>query len=305
MGKIIKLPVKRKLRIDPKKNSVIVGDCLEWLKFVPSNSVDVCYIDPPFFSNRNYEIIWGNGYERRCFEDRFKGGVKSYIIWMEERVKEIHRVLKSTGSIFLHCDHHASHRLRVMLDEIFGDKNFINEIIWCYDVGGRSKKRFGRKHDNIFWYSKTKKYHFDQEAAKKHGKPRKTGKESKGGKMGIDKNGRPYQDKKAKSGKYYRYYLDENKIPEDWWVTINSIQSGDAERIGYDTQKPERLLERILECSTQSGDVVLDCFGGGGTTATVAAKLGRRFITGDVSPVATRVISKRLNTILPPPGIPC
>ena len=142
MGKLINLPVKRKLSIDVSKNNIMVGDCLDWLKEIPSKSVDMCYIDPPFFSNRNYEIIWGNGYELRSFGDRWKGGVKTYIVWMEERVKQIHRVLKDTGSIFLHCDWRASHRLRVMLDDVFGERNFVNEIIWCYKSGGASSKYF-------------------------------------------------------------------------------------------------------------------------------------------------------------------
>ena len=161
MGNIIRLPKKRRLKIDLKKNSVVVGDCLEWLKFIPSNSIDMCYIDPPFFSNKNYEIIWGNGYELRSFGDRWKGGIKSYIVWMEERVKEIHRVLKDTGSIFLHCDWRASHRLRVILDDIFGEKNFLNEIIWTYNRWTTKSKTFQKIHDNIFWYSKSRNYKFN------------------------------------------------------------------------------------------------------------------------------------------------
>ena len=102
-----------------------------------------------------------------------------------------------------------------MLDDVFDEKNFINEIIWCYDVGGRSDKRFARKHDNVFWYSKSRKYIFNKDKAKEFGKPRKTGTNSRGGRIGDDEDGRPYQDKIAKNGKIYRYYLDENKIPED------------------------------------------------------------------------------------------
>ena len=302
MSNVIKLPVKRRLKIDLKKNNLICGDCLEWLKFIPSNSIDVCYIDPPFFSKKKIrEIIWGNGYERRAYKDRNKGGIKSYIVYMEERVQEIHRVLKPSGSIFLHCDWNASHRLRVMLDDVFDEKNFVNEIIWCYDVGGRSPKRFSRKHDTIFWYSKTKKYFFDAESAKKFGKERKTGKNSKGGRLGVDENGRPYQDKIAKNGKIYRYYLDEPKIPEDWWTDINSLQSGVSEREYYPTQKPEALLKRIIECSTNKDGIILDCFGGGGTTASSAHQLNRSFITGDVSPVAIKIACKRLNALKNPP----
>lgn len=284
------------MKIDPNKNTVVCGDNLTWLEALPDESIDLCYIDPPFFSNRNYEIVWGNGAEVRSFGDRFSGGIEKYIDWMSERVSLIHQKLKPTGSIFLHCDHHASHRLRCMLDDIFGKSNFRNEIIWCYNIGGKSKECFAQKHDNIFWYSKTDTYFFDGKAC---GVPRETGTKSFGGKIGTDENGRRYQDKKAKSGKYYRYYLDDPKIPEDWWVGINSIQSQSKERIGYPTQKPEKLIERIIQCATKTKDIVLDCFCGGGTTAKVCSDLDRRFIVGDVSPVACRVTMDRLHQKCP------
>ena len=294
MGKIVKLPVKRRLKINPEKNSVIAGDCLEWLKYIPSKSVDVCYLDPPFFSNRNYEVIWGNGYELRAFKDRWKGGVKSYIVWMEERVKEIHRILKPTGSIFLHCDWHASHRLRVMLDDIFGENNFINEIIWCYSGPSKSPTFFPRKHDTIFFYSKKEKCHiFNLEKARI---PYKRKKPSTG--QGMASGNRT----KEEIRKAELYWIKKGKVVEDYW---NDIPSGShiskKERIGYKTQKPESLIKRIIQCCSNENDTILDCFAGGGTTAAVAAKLGRRFITGDVSPVAVRVISKRLNKLTPPP----
>ena len=281
MGKIITFPVKRKLKINPKENSIVVGDCLEWLKFIPNNSIDLCAIDPPFFSNKTYEIIWGNGYERRCFEDRFKGGVKTYIAWMEERVREIHRVLKPTGSIFLHCDWRASHRLRVMLDDVFGEKDFVNEIIWCYAGGGISKKRLPKKHDTILWYSKTKNYFY--EAPMRKYSPTGSGRHSDGSKYDKEKDRTPYND---------------------WWNDLSPVNTMSKERIGYRTQKSEELYKRIIECSTKKGNLVLDCFAGGGTTAAVAAKLGRSFIAGDVSPVATRVIAQRLNNLTPPLGFP-
>lgn len=278
------------MRINPEENSIVVGDCLEWLKYIPSKSIDMCYIDPPFFSNKNYEIIWGNGYERRCYADRWKGGIKSYIVWMEERVKEIYRVLKDTGTIFLHCDWHASHRLRVMLDEVFGEKNFVNEIIWHYKTsGGKPKRNLIKNHDVIFHYSKSKEFYWSHP---KEAWPEKTLK-----KWQKDENGRIYrvQNKFKK-----RYYIDPNgKLCDDVWEMTFSSRS--KERLGYPTQKPEELLERIIKCSTDNSDIVLDCFGGGGTTSTVAAKLKRSFITGDVSPVAARVMAKRLNSLDAPP----
>ena len=293
MGKVIQLPRRRKLKIDLKENSVIVGDCLEWLKNVPSNSIDMCYIDPPFFSNKNYEIIWRNGYERRAYEDRWKGGVKSYIVWMEDRVKEIHRVLKSTGTILLHCDHHASHRLRVMLDDVFGEKNFVNEIVWCYRGGGVPKKMFARKHDNIFIYSKSKNWTFN-----------------------VDSVRNPYSEETKDRCKYVAQSFRQNKTYNKWrpnpkgkhpedWLEIQPIMPSSKERIGYKTQKPEALLKKMIKAFSNNGDIILDCFGGGGTTASVATRLGRKFITGDVSPVAVRVMSKRLKNLDAPPHFPC
>ena len=171
-------------------------------------------------------------------------------------------------------------------------RNFRNAIDWCYNVGGKSKNQFARKKDTIFWYSKTSKWTFNGHLI---GIQRDTGTKSMGGKIGIDENGRPYQDKIVRlSGKVYRYYLDEDKIPEDWWTDINSIQSGSKERIGYPTQKPEALLERIIKCASNEGDIILDPFMGGGTTITVAEKLKRRWIGIDQSVMAVKVTDFRL-----------
>ena len=143
-------------KIDVTQNNVIWGDAKEWLPYIPSNSIDLIYIDPPFFSNKIYGVIWGNGYESRSFEDRWRGGVKHYTGWMRDKIIQAHRVLKPTGSILLHCDYHANHHLRMLLDEVFGENNFVNEIIWHYFMGGKAKKFYSRKHDNIYWYPKNK-----------------------------------------------------------------------------------------------------------------------------------------------------
>lgn len=272
------------------------GDCLEVLeRKIEPESVDLIYADPPFFSNRQYEVIWGDEGEIRSFEDRWEGGVEVYADWMAERLRACHRVLKPAGAIYLHCDWHASHYLRVRLDEVFGRDRFLNEIIWCYSVGGKSKKRWARKHDTIFYYAKGKQWHFDGAAA---GVKRRTGTKSFGGKIGVDSKGRRYQDKLVKkTGKYYRYYLDAPKIPEDWWTDINSIQSQSAERLGYPTQKPEALLERIIKASSRKGDLVLDPFCGCGTALAVAQRLERKWVGVDISPTAVRVIRQRLAKI--------
>ena len=142
-------------------NQLILGDNLEILKSLPSESIDLIYLDPPFFSNKNYEIIWGDKGEIRSFKDRWAGGIDHYISWLKERVVEMHRLLKPTGSIYLHCDHHANAHIKVyILDKLFGNNNFRNEIVWHYFMGGKSKKFFSRKHDIIYFYTKSEKYNF-------------------------------------------------------------------------------------------------------------------------------------------------
>ncbi len=294
-----------KIKIDLKENTVICGDAEDWLEHIPDNSIDMVYIDPPFFSNKSYEIVWGNGFELRSYDDRWKGGIEQYINWMETKIKKLERIIKPNGSIFLHCDWHASHRLRYLLDEVFGEKRFINEIIWCYTQGRSSQNAFGNKHDTIFWYYKAKtsgdkNYTFNVKNIKI---PHELiSEKSSCSFTKTDKDGRKYKEIYGTGSKHkkYKYYKDEGKIPYDWWTDIPKITGRAAaseknEKIGYKTQKPESLLKRIIECSTNEGDIVLDCFGGGGTTAKVAADLNRKFIIGDVSPVAVRVIAYRLN----------
>lgn len=281
-------------------NKLICGDNLEVLATLDAESVDLIYIDPPFFSNRNYELIWGDEAEIRSFEDRWEGGIEVYIDWMRQRVIELHRVLKQTGSFYLHCDWHAAHYLKVMCDDIFGYNKFVNEIIWCYSQGGKSKNHFGRKHDNIFYYCKSENYTFNGDAVRIE---MKSGKTSFGGRLETDKDGRKYRlvygTKNAKGEtKYYKYYLDEGKIPEDYWTDINSLQSGVAERIGYPTQKPEKLLERIIKASSNKGDVVLDAFCGCGTSISVSQKLNRKWIGIDISPSAIALVKNRLAKIV-------
>jgi DNA modification methylase len=284
-------------------NKLILGDNLEILKSMEADSVDLIYLDPPFFSNRNYEVIWGDAGEVRSFQDRWSGGIDHYIAWLKERVAEMNRILKPTGSIFLHCDWHADAYIRVdILDKIFGLNSFRNAIDWCYNVGGKSKKEFAKKKDTIFWYSKSnKEWTFNPEAVKMAMTPHKQNKNGTnyGGKMGIDEDGRQYVEKQGTRGKdgnykYYRYFLDEGKIPEDWWIDINSIQAGAKERIGYPTQKPEALLDRIIKASSNESDIVLDPFMGGGTTIAVADRLNRQWIGIDQSAMAVKVTELRL-----------
>jgi DNA modification methylase len=270
-------------------NQLILGDCLEVLKKLEPESVDLIYLDPPFFSNRNYEVIWGDKGEVRSFEDRWSGGIDHYIAWLKERVAEMYRVLKPTGSIFLHCDWHADAYIRVfILDKIFGQSNFRNEIIWHYNSGGRSTKDFSRKHDSIFRYTKTAQYVFNaDDISELRGTQKRNNM-----KKNIDEDGRVYFSIKT-NGKLYKYYEDSKITPDDVW-NMSHLQQKDPERIGYPTQKPEALLERIIKCATNEGDIVLDPFVGGGTTIAVADKLKREWIGIDSSASAINVAKLRL-----------
>jgi hypothetical protein len=178
------------------------------------------------------------------------------------------------------------------MDKIFGYNNFLNEIVWCYETSGKAKSHFSRKHDTIFWYKKGKDYIFNP---KEVSIPRKRNKHMR---MGVDADGREYEEKTdAKTGKVYRWYFDEGRLPFDYWVDIDFINREAAERMGYPTQKPEALLERIIKASSNPDDIVLDPFAGCGTSTVMAHKLGRRWIGVDVSPTACKLMVKRLRSI--------
>ena len=257
-----------------KINKLICGDNLIELAKIKEGVVDLIYIDPPFFSNKNYEVVWGDEAEIRSFKDRWKGGINNYIGWMEERVIELYRVLKPTGSMYLHCDWHASHYLKVMMDKIFSVKNFRNEIIWHYNSGSRGKLNFGKRHDVIFRYTKSDKYH-----------------------LNIDEIRVPYSPNISIPASKAHYYHPLGKVIGDVWK-INIIPQNDKkERLGYPTQKPEALLERIIKASSNKGDLVLDAFAGCGTALAVAQKLGRRWIGIDISPTAIKLMEKRMEKL--------
>jgi site-specific DNA-methyltransferase (adenine-specific) len=211
------------------------------------------------------------------------------------------RVLKPAGSLFVHCDPTASHYLKVMLDAVFRARGggFRNEIVWCYSHGGRSKRWFGRKHDIIFFYTKSAQYHFDAGAVRV---AMRSGKESFGGRMETDEEGRKYRlVYGTRNGKgetrYYKYYLDEGKAPEDWWVDINSLQASSGERVGYPTQKPEALVERIIRACSREGDTVLDAYCGSGTTMVAAERNGRNWIGIDISRAAVELARRRIERV--------
>ena len=252
-------------------NAIYCGDNLEVLRAFPDNSVDLIYADPPFFSGRKYETIWGDNAELRQFEDRFKGNIDWYIEWMSLRLQQCHRVLKDTGSLYLHCDWHANAHLRIAMDKIFGDSNFQNEIIWHYNSGARCKHDFGRRHDTILRYTKAQRYTFNSGTIRE-----------------------PYSKNINIPKCKEQYYSPLGKVMDDVWNIPIIAQNDKTERIGYPTQKPEALLKRIIEVSSNKDDIVLDPFCGCGTAIAVAQQLQRKWIGIDVSPTACRVMQRRL-----------
>ena len=322
-------------------NRLILGDNLEIMKTLESESIDLIYLDPPFFSNRHYEVIWGDAGEIRSFQDRWAGGIDHYIAWLKERVEQMHRVLKKTGSIFLHCDWHANAYIRVdILDKIFGMRNFRNEIVWKRknSVGQSNKKssQFGYNTDSIFFYTKTKQNVFHTVFTesnpeyieqffkykepdgrvyrlatltspsprpnliyeyKGHKPPEKGWAISLEKMKEWDKAGKIFIPEDVNKRIQRKIYLDEvhGQLVQTLWDDIDVLSPSSNERIGYPTQKPEALLERIIKCASNEGDVILDPFMGGGTTAAVADKLNRLWIGIDQSTMAVKVTELRLD----------
>jgi len=324
-------------------NQLILGDCLEVLKRLESASVDLIYLDPPFFSKRNYEVIWGDEGEIRSFQDRWAGGIDHYIAWLKDRVQEMHRVLKPTGSLFLHCDWHANAYIRVLiLDQIFGESNFRREIIWQRtNTHNDAKKKIPNVADTIFYYTKSETYtyypirgpHNEVYLAKVYKYQDAKGRfrldnlantrlrgymyEYRGYKPPVNGWRCPLETMKRwdeeglihfpkhKTGRLaFKRYLETVKgvVMGNIWTDIQNVQALATERIGYPTQKPEALLERIIKMASNEGDTVLDPFVGGGTTVVVAERLNRRWLGIDQSVAAIKVSDLRLSQQRNKPG---
>lgn len=318
---------------------IYCGDNLDKLASLPDACVDLIYIDPPFNSNRNYEVFWNDNREMRAFDDRH-ASTQAYIDFMRPRCVELARVLRITGTFYYHCDWHASHYVKVMLDQIFGEAGFINEIVWkrqsSHNDAKQGSKHLGRVHDTIFMYSKSKDYFFkhlyrpyDPEyvqdfykhveegtgrryrlgdltapggASPSKGNPHyeflgvtRYWRYSKENMQRLYDEGRILQSRPGAVPAYKRY-LDEGKgVPlGSVWDDIGPVQGVASERIGFPTQKPLKLLERIIEISSKPGDVVLDAFCGCGTALVAAQNAGRKWVGVDISPTACRVMAKRL-----------
>jgi len=313
---------------------VYCGDNLEQLKKLPDGCVDLIYIDPPFNSNRNYEVFWGETKEKRAFEDRH-ASTQAYIEFMRPRCEQLHRVLKKTGSFYFHCDWHASHYVKVMLDQIFGENQFQNEIIWKRTTSHNDPQKYGNIHDSIFYYVKGQEWTwnsvyqaYSDDFIKRFKRTDPDGRKWYDDNItgaGETRGDYEWKGMKPASGRHWAYdketmerlenegrifytntgmprlkrYLDEAKgIPlQTIWTDISPINSQAAERLGYPTQKPLALLDRIIKASSNPNDIVLDAFCGCGTALVAAENLGRQWIGIDVSPTACRVMAKRLRDV--------
>ena len=307
-------------------NALYYGDCLDWMEQWDDQSVDLIYLDPPFNSKATYNQLYyteeaDDEAQYRAFADTWTwdedaqdrldmyenargrkahdaivglkrilgaSGMLSYLTYMAERLEQMHRLLKPTGSIYLHCDPTACHYLKILMDNIYqGGGAFRNEIIWHYQTGGASKNWFARKHDNILFFSKTNDYIFESDSIRmpRTEKALRRARNPKGARISSD---------------------DTTKLPMDVWTDIQALNPMARERLGYPTQKPLALLERILTVSSNEGDIVLDPFCGCGTTVEAARKLNRQFVGIDISSFAIDlVLEKRLeDKSIPAYGIP-
>ena len=269
------------------ENTVYLGDNLAVLKSIPTESIDLIYIDPPFNTGRSQQRskqtprrndegdrigFKGKRYETvrsqvLSYDDQFV----DYWAFLEPRLEEAKRVLKSTGTLYLHLDYRESHYAKVLLDALFGPDCFLNEIIWAYDYGGKSKSRWPAKHDTILVFVKDpKQYFFDSET--------------------VDRE--PYMA----PGLVTEEKVAKGKLPTDvWWHTI--VSPTGKEKTGYPTQKPIGILRRIIQASSKEGDVVMDFFAGSGTTGVVANMLNRKLLLVDQNPEALEVIKQRLEGV--------
>ena len=293
-------------------HSLCQGENLDFLRMMNSESADLIATDPPFNSGRNYfanpnsiakgayfpdKWAWSDEMRTRHLKELKEinpkahhyvegvwqtlgdGALTSFLFFMSLRLVEMHRILKPTGSIYLHCDHHASHYLKQLMDIVFRVDNFRNEIIWFYhDTPGRPKKDFPRKHDVIFRYVKGNEWTFNADAVKmpimEASKERYKYERELGGRRGIGGD-------------------ISGKVPEDVWQ-IPSVKGNSKQHTGYPTQKPEALYERIVKASSNEGDVVLDPFCGCATTLVAAEKLGRQWIGIDIHPQTRTIVANRI-----------
>jgi len=285
---------------DNWQNLIVQGDNLQFLKTCYRNAdplikdrikgkVKLIYIDPPFATKSDFR---GSG-DEKSYSDKVDSA--EFIEGLRERLIYMREILADDGTIYVHLDWKMSHYVKVVMDEVFGKERFLNEIIWYYQSGGIAKNFFPRKHEVLLIYSANLKIRLDRIGTQRN-RCEKCGQvlgKWNNLKKNIDGNGRIYRTIKS-AGKIYKYYDDEIIPPTDVWLGINHLQQKDPERLDYPTQKPEALLERIILASSNPGDLVMDVFGGSGTTAAVAEKLGRRWIVCDFGKHAIYTMQKRM-----------
>jgi len=267
---------------------IIKGDCLIELRKLDDQSVDLIYLDPPFFTQKKQSLKTRDNSKEYSFEDTW-GNIESYKNYILERLQECKRIIKDTGSIFLHCDRSASHHLRIALDEVFGSNNFQSEIIWSYKRWSNAKKGLLNAHQVIYFYSKTPNYKFNK--IYESYSPT-TNIDQIFQKRERDRNGKTRYKKSETGG--VELVQEKKGVPlSDVWE-IPYLNPKAEERVGYPTQKPVILLERIIHLTTDKDDVVLDPFCGSGTTLVAAALLGRKYIGIDISEGAIELTKSRL-----------
>ncbi len=334
---------------------IYCGDNLDQLAKLPANCIDLVYIDPPFNSNRDYEVFWGETKEKRSFDDRH-ASTQAYIEFMRPRCEQLARVMKSTGSFYYHCDSHASHYVKVMLDQLFGESNFQNEIVWKRTFAHSSAKRYGPVHDTILFYTGSDGstwndqyqpydpdyletfFDHEDEDGRRWMRMDLTGDGIRNGDSGepwrgidvtakgrhwavpseevkqyripedastqekldaLDAAGAVHWPKKTDGVPRLKRYADRSLgVPlQSVWNDIRPLHNLSRERLGYPTQKPLPLLERIIKASSRENDIVLDAFCGCGTALVAAENLRRLWIGIDISPTACRVMAKRLRDV--------
>lgn len=254
------------------KNIIHYNQALDVLSSIAENSIDMIYVDPPFGTGKVQCLARKKG-DSTAEPIRYEDPNRDYMAWLKPHLLEFRRVLKQTGTLYLHLDHHWVHRVKVMLDdEVFGEECFLNEIIWAYDFGGRGKRCWPKKHDSVLVYVKEKDKHVFN---------------------WNDIERIPYMAPGLQKDKDR---AEAGKVPTDtWWMSIVGTQA--KERNGYPTQKPVKLVERAILASCPPDGIVLDVFAGSGTTGAAALAHGRSFILADMSPWAIEVMQERFKNV--------
>jgi site-specific DNA-methyltransferase (adenine-specific) len=271
----------------PVDDLILLGDNLELLAGFAEDTFQLAYLDPPFNTGKRQRRrslataadpdgdrtgFQGRRYSTRLLaESSYRDVFDDYLGFLEPRLREVRRVLSESGTLYLHLDYREAHYVKLLLDELFGRKCFLNEIVWAYDYGGKPRRRWPAKHDTILVYVKDPaRYWFDSEAIERE----------------------PYMA----PGLVAAEKAARGKLPTDvWWHTI--VSPTGREKTGYPTQKPEGIVRRMVQASTRPGDWCLDCFAGAGTLGAVAAALGRRFVLIDSNPEAVAVARRRLAAV--------